>query len=105
MKSILVSGAGSGIGQAIAVKLARLDWSVILMGRNEKNLNGTLDLLEHSAAHHIAVADICGARWAPGRHASGRASDTSRPRGCQLGRCGLASVRLVCGSQPLLQRG
>lgn len=58
MKSILVSGAGSGIGQAISVKLAQLGWSVILMGRHEKSLNETLDRLDHSDAHHVAVADI-----------------------------------------------
>jgi NAD(P)-dependent dehydrogenase (short-subunit alcohol dehydrogenase family) len=42
----LVTGAGSGIGQAIAVALAREDMNVCLVGRSEDKLRGTAERCE-----------------------------------------------------------
>ncbi len=40
-KMILISGAGSGIGQAIAKVLADLGHPIILLGRNQQSLEET----------------------------------------------------------------
>jgi len=44
-KTYVISGAGSGIGQAIAVKLAGDGHNCILLGRDEAKLNQTFKLL------------------------------------------------------------
>ena len=41
MKSILITGAGSGIGRATAVAFATAGWSVALVGRRRAALEGT----------------------------------------------------------------
>jgi NAD(P)-dependent dehydrogenase (short-subunit alcohol dehydrogenase family) len=56
-KNYLISGAGSGIGQAIALKLAAGGHNCILMGRNEAQLNKTFKLLPNGSRMVIA-ADI-----------------------------------------------
>ena len=56
MKSALVTGAGSGIGRAVAVRLARDGWSVALAGRRA-------DALEETAA--LVRAEGVGALAAP----------------------------------------
>jgi NAD(P)-dependent dehydrogenase (short-subunit alcohol dehydrogenase family) len=56
-KNYIISGAGSGIGRAIAQKLARDGNTCILLGRNAINLHETLDTLE-SGHHQILSADI-----------------------------------------------
>jgi NAD(P)-dependent dehydrogenase (short-subunit alcohol dehydrogenase family) len=56
-KTYLISGAGSGIGQAIAFKLAAEGHNCILMGRNEAALNKTFKLLPNGSRMVIA-ADI-----------------------------------------------
>ena len=38
----VVTGAGSGVGRAIAVQLAALGWKVALIGRHLETLNGTI---------------------------------------------------------------
>ena len=53
----LITGAGSGIGRAIAIELAKHNHNCYLLGRNEKNLQETLSLLT-DGAHKILVADI-----------------------------------------------
>lgn len=57
-RMILISGAGSGIGQAITKSLAEADYSIILLGRNQKSLEETLSLLETPSKHTICRADI-----------------------------------------------
>jgi NAD(P)-dependent dehydrogenase (short-subunit alcohol dehydrogenase family) len=53
----LITGAGSGIGRAIAIEIAKNGYTCFLMGRNENNLNETLSLLANGN-HKIFVADI-----------------------------------------------
>jgi len=53
----IISGAGSGIGRAIAFKLASEGAGIILAGRNEKKLEQTLKLLP-SGNHLVVTTDI-----------------------------------------------
>ena len=53
----IISGAGSGIGKAIAQKLAQEGNICILLGRNEAKLQETLNSLP-AAGHLLLVADI-----------------------------------------------
>ena len=53
----LITGAGSGIGRAIAVLLAKNGNTCLLLGRNENNLKETLALLP-SNNHQIFLADL-----------------------------------------------
>lgn len=56
-KTILVTGASSGIGRGIAMACSRMGASVVLNGRNEGRLNETLSMLD-GQGHRLAVADI-----------------------------------------------
>lgn len=56
--TILVSGAGSGIGRAITRTLAEADYPVLLLGRRKDSLEETLSMLEEPAKHKIIVADM-----------------------------------------------
>ena len=56
-KTILVTGASSGIGKAIAIECSKLGATVILTARNEVRLKETLDQLEGNG-HQTIVADI-----------------------------------------------
>lgn len=53
----LITGAGSGIGRAIAMEIAKNGHNCFLMGRNENNLKETL-LALIAGNHKIFVADI-----------------------------------------------
>lgn len=55
--TILISGAGSGIGKAIAQFCAQKGHTCILLGRNEQNMSHTLNSLEGSG-HQMLLADI-----------------------------------------------
>ena len=57
MKTYLISGAGSGIGRAIAQKLCKEGHACILLGRNAANLQQTLDTL-NIGTHQLITADI-----------------------------------------------
>lgn len=58
-KIIVITGAGSGLGAAVAEKVAKLGARVALVGRNEAALQRQLDTLNVSADHaHIFVCDI-----------------------------------------------
>jgi NAD(P)-dependent dehydrogenase (short-subunit alcohol dehydrogenase family) len=41
-KAAVVTGAGSGVGQAIALKLSAAGWQVVLLGRQKKTLDETI---------------------------------------------------------------
>ena len=56
-KTILVTGASSGIGQAIAVECSKLGASVICTARNENRLKQTLAMMEGDS-HSYIVADL-----------------------------------------------
>ena len=57
MKTILISGAGSGIGRRTAIHLSQAGHQVILLGRNLEKLEKTLALLPPQK-HEILLADI-----------------------------------------------
>jgi len=63
-RSFIISGAGSGIGRAIAVKVANADSRnrVILLGRNAGRLSETLSALPNAKEHKIIAADVGSAK-------------------------------------------
>ena len=56
-KTILVTGASSGIGKATAIECSKLGAKVVVTGRNEERLNQTLAELE-GEGHQTIVADL-----------------------------------------------
>ena len=56
-KTILVTGASSGIGRGIAVTCSKMGANIVLGGRNEVRLNETLSEMEGDG-HVLAVADL-----------------------------------------------
>lgn len=56
--SVLISGAGSGIGQAIAISLSERGYRLILLGRNPTALEETLARLPNGRGHLIVRADV-----------------------------------------------
>ena len=56
-KTILVTGASSGIGRGIAIACAQMGGTVILNGRNEERLQETLSMME-GKDHQILVGDL-----------------------------------------------
>lgn len=56
-KTILVTGASSGIGKATAIECSRMGAKVVVTGRNEERLNQTLAELE-GEGHQTIVADL-----------------------------------------------
>lgn len=56
-KTILVTGASSGIGRAIAVECSKMQAKLIITGRNVDRLSETLAMLEGEGHTHI-VADL-----------------------------------------------
>jgi len=56
-KTILVTGASSGIGRGIAVTCSKMGATVILNGRNQLKLDETLALLE-KGDHRLIAADL-----------------------------------------------
>lgn len=56
-KAILVTGASSGIGRAIAIQCSRMGASVLLSGRNIKGLQATLANMD-GEGHSYVSADI-----------------------------------------------
>lgn len=56
-RTILVTGASSGIGRGIAIACSKMGASLILNGRNQKKLEDTFSQLE-SGTHSIITADL-----------------------------------------------
>jgi NADP-dependent 3-hydroxy acid dehydrogenase YdfG len=57
-KVAVVTGAGSGVGRATAIKLAQQGWNAVLIGRTEETLRATADLTGKSAQCMIAPLRI-----------------------------------------------
>lgn len=56
-KTILVTGASSGIGRGVAVACSKMGAKIVLNGRNEQKLQTTLDQLS-GTGHKILAADL-----------------------------------------------
>jgi NAD(P)-dependent dehydrogenase (short-subunit alcohol dehydrogenase family) len=57
MNTYLITGAGSGIGRAMAQNLASAGHQCILLGRNQPSLNETLNSLKGNG-HKVITADL-----------------------------------------------
>lgn len=57
-KTILVTGASSGIGQGVAIDLSKMGVKVVITGRNEERLNRTFESL-YGDCHVQLIADLC----------------------------------------------
>jgi short-subunit dehydrogenase len=57
-KCVLITGAGSGIGRALAIEAAQRGMIVALCGRRETALEGTAALLGQVSQHLVIPADI-----------------------------------------------
>jgi NAD(P)-dependent dehydrogenase (short-subunit alcohol dehydrogenase family) len=59
-KTVLVTGASSGIGRAVAVECARVGARLVISGRNQERLDETMAMMNavSSAAHVACVADV-----------------------------------------------
>ena len=58
-KTAVVTGGGSGVGQATAVALARSGWNVAVFGRREAALAETIALAGEAGARMLAcVCDV-----------------------------------------------
>ena len=56
-KTVLVTGASSGIGRGVAINCSRMGATIIVAGRNEKRLGETLSLMEEGE-HAKMVCDL-----------------------------------------------
>ncbi|MCM1291317.1 MAG: SDR family oxidoreductase [Prevotella sp.] len=56
-KTILVTGASSGIGRAIAIVCSKMGANVVLTARNKERLNQTLEQMSEGN-HHVISADM-----------------------------------------------
>ena len=58
-KTILVTGASSGIGRQTAIECSKLGASIIITGRDRSRLQKTLDTLDNKVGvHKMVVADL-----------------------------------------------
>lgn len=57
-KRVLVTGASSGIGRAVAIECARMGASLVLSGRDRERLDATLAALGTDAEHLVVTADL-----------------------------------------------
>ncbi len=58
-KTVLVTGASSGIGRATAIECSKLGANVVITARNEERLNETFQALEGEGRNHLQIlADL-----------------------------------------------
>ncbi|MBQ3730218.1 MAG: SDR family oxidoreductase [Muribaculaceae bacterium] len=57
-KTILVTGASSGIGESVAIKCSLMGAGVVVTGRNEERLQAVYDQLDETAFRSQVVADL-----------------------------------------------
>jgi NAD(P)-dependent dehydrogenase (short-subunit alcohol dehydrogenase family) len=57
-KTILVTGASSGIGKGVAIDLSKMGAKVVITARNEERLNRTFESLKGDD-HSKIIADLC----------------------------------------------
>ena len=50
-RKAVITGGGSGVGRAIALKLAAQDWRVVILGRRAETLQETIRLAGPHASH------------------------------------------------------
>ena len=60
-KSILITGAGSGVGRATALAFLNAGWSVALLGRREEALQETVALSQNAEAALVLPTDVTNA--------------------------------------------
>ena len=60
-KTILITGASSGIGRASAIACAKMGANVVITGRNTERLQATFDQLEKRGNHMQIAADLTNA--------------------------------------------
>ena len=56
-KRILITGASSGIGKACAIEMSRRGASILLAGRNTRQMRADMELL-HGTGHSLAAIDL-----------------------------------------------
>ena len=59
-KTILVTGASSGIGRAVALECSKMGASLIITGRSEERLDATFQALEGEKHHYQIQHSFCG---------------------------------------------
>lgn len=57
-KTILITGASSGIGRATAIECSKMGAACVITGRNKERLQSTFDLLEPVGLHQQIVGDL-----------------------------------------------
>ena len=57
-KTILVTGASSGIGRGIAIECSKMGAQIILNGRDENRLNETLGMMEGEVLFLMVVYSV-----------------------------------------------
>ncbi len=57
-KTIIVTGASSGIGRQCAITCSRMGASVVLFGRDQARLKEVLGLMEEPDKHIICAVDL-----------------------------------------------
>ena len=57
--TIWITGASSGLGEALAVEFARRGARIILSGRNREQLEAVKERCKNSKKHHVIPFDIC----------------------------------------------